>query len=197
MSVADIIITPCRILYSAVGATLPADTVAAGGAWPAGWAPLGYTLVPLSVEFTREHAVADIQESLSEIIRGTKKEALTIETTLAELDLDALSLAWGGAVSSTAAGAGQPAKEELVAGDDTTVTERQWGFEGTYVSEAGNTHPIRLFLWRGVAEFGAKLEFGKSDATGIPLKVMANPDLTKAAGQRLFKLQKITAPASS
>jgi len=197
MAVADIITTPCKILYSAVGATLPADTVAAGGSWPTGWTTLGYTKTPLSVDFVRELVEADIQESLTPIKRGAKKETLAIETTLAEINLAELTLAWGGTVSQTAAGASQPAKDELVAGDDVSLTERQWGFEGSYVSAAGNTHPIRLFIWKAVAEFGAKLEFGKADPTGTPLKINANPDMSKAAGQRLFKLQKITAPASS
>ncbi len=197
MAVADIITTPCKIYYSNPGTTLPADTVAAGGAWPAGWTALGYTTVPLSVERTAEKVIADIQESLVEIKRGNKKETFVLETTLAELDLDQLALSWGGTASTTAAGAGQPAKEELVGGDDPATLEYQWGFEGSYESAAGNTHPIRLFVWLGVCDFGAKLEFGKSDPTGTALRIEANPDMSKARGQRLFKLQKITAPASS
>lgn len=197
MAVADIITTPCKILYSAVGATLPADTVAAGGAWPAGWTTLGYTLEPLSVDFTREMVEADIQESLTVIKRGAKKENLALETVLAEINLAELALVWSGTMSQTAAGAGQPAKDELIAGDDVSVTERQWGFEGTYVSAAGNAHPIRLIIWKAVCEFGAKLEFGKANPTGTPLRIDANPDMGKAAGQRLLKLIKITAPASS
>jgi hypothetical protein len=197
MAVADIIVTPCLIYYSTPGTSAPADTVAAGGSWPTGWTALGYTKTPLSVEFKREPVEAEIQESLSKIKRGYKTEDITIETTLAELLTSELALAWGGTYSQTAAGASQPAKDELVGGDITAVTERQWGFEGKYVSAAGNTHPIRLFIWKAVCELGAKLEFGKDDPSGIPLRIVANPDMTKAAGLRLFKLQKITAPASS
>ncbi len=197
MAVADIIVTPCLIYYSTPGTTLPADTVAAGGAWPAGWTALGYTKTPLSVELKREAVEADIQESLTKIRRGYKSEEITIETTLAELLVSELALGWGGTFSQTAAGASQPAKDELIGGDITSVTERQWGFEGKYVSSAGNTHPVRLYLWKGVCELGAKLEFGKSDPTGIALQILGNPDMTKAAGQRLWKLVRITAPASS
>jgi len=197
MAISDIIVSPCLIYYSTVGLTLPADTVAAGGAWPAGWTALGYTETPLTAELKREGVEADIQETLTLIQRGYKVESFVVETSLAELLTNELALAWGGAFNQTAAGAGQPAKDELVAGDITAVTERQWGFEGKYVSAAGNVHPIRLFLWRGVSEFGAKLEFGKSKPTGITLRIVANPSMTLAAGLRLFKLQKITAPASS
>lgn len=196
MAVADLIATPCRILYSTVGVSAPADTVAAGGTWTS-WTELGYTTVPLSIDFVRELVETDIQESLMVIQGRAKKESLTIETTLAELTIAQLALAWGGTFSQTAAGASQPAKDVLVGGDDWYLSERQWGFEGSYVSAAGNTHPIRLVIYKAMAEFGAKLEFGKSDTTGTPLRIVANPDMTKAAGQRLFSLTRITAPASS
>jgi len=185
------------IYYSTVGLTLPADTVAAGGAWPAGWTALGYTETPLSVEFKREAVEADIQETLTLIQRGYKVESFVVETSLAELLVNELQLAWGGTNTPTAPGASQPGKDSLTAGDFTAVTERQWGFEGKYVSAAGNTHPIRLFVWKGVSEFGAKLEFGKSKPSGITLRIVANPQMSLAAGLRLFKLDKITAPASS
>lgn len=197
MAVADIIVTPCKIYYSLAGATAPADSVAYGGAWPAGWTQLGYTKTPLSVDYTREPVMAEIQESLSEIIRGYKKESLVIETAMAEFELDNLALAWGGTYSATAAAAGQVAKEELIGGDDVLPLERQWGFEGLFVSSAGASHPVRMFVWLGVAEFGGKLEFGKNEALAIPLRITCNPDMTKSAGQRLFKFQKVTAPASS
>ena len=196
MAVSDIIITPCKIYYAAVGATAPADTVAAGGAWPSSWTALGYTGTPLSVEIKRDPAVADIQESLTPIQRGFKKESLIAETTLAEFLTSQVALILSGTYSQTAAGAGQPAKDELVGGDVTSATERCWGFEGSYISAAGVTHPIRFYIWRGVAEMGCKLEFGKSENTGTTLRVVANPDMGKAAGQRLFKLVKITAAAT-
>jgi hypothetical protein len=197
MAVADIIVSPVTIYYSLPGTTQPADTVGYGGAWPAGWTALGYTRVPLSVDYTREPVMVEIQESLSEIIRGYGKESMIFETTLAEMTLANLSLAWGGTYSVTSAAAGQPAKEELVGGDDVFPLERQWGFEGLFVSAAGNSHPVRLFVYLGVAEFGGKLEFGHKDAVGLPLRLTTNPDMSKSLGQRLFKWQKVTAPAAS
>jgi hypothetical protein len=197
MAISDIIVTPCKIYYSNLGTTLPADSVSYGGAWPAGWTALGLTNTPLSMDYTREPVMAEIQESLSDIIRGYKKEALVIETALAELTLANLQLSWGGEYTATPAGAGQVAKEELVGGDDVFPFERQWGFEGLFVSDSGTGFPIRFFIWRGVAEFGGKLEFGKSDAVSTPLRITCNPDTTKTLGQRLFKWQKVTAAAAS
>jgi len=197
MAVADIIVTPCKIYHSALGLTLPADSLAYGGTWPAGWTQLGLTKAPLSVDYNREPVYAEIQESLSDIPRGYKKEALTIETVLAELTLANLNLAWGGEYSTTAAGAGQVAKEELLGGDDVNPLIKQWGFEGLFVSAAGASHPIRFFVSSVMAEVGGKLEFGKADTTGVPLRIMGYSDFTKAAGQRLFKWQKVTGPATS
>lgn len=197
MAISDLIVTPCRVLYSAAGLTLPADTVAAGGAWPAGWTEVSYTDSPLSVKHVREMVEADIQESLTPIKRAVGKETLEIETSLAEFLPAKLNLAMGGAYSATAAGAGQPAKDELVGGDDASIDERQWGFEGSFIASDGVARPIRLIVWKGVSDVGVELEFGKKTATGIPIKISANPDMGKAAGQRLFKIIKITAAASS
>jgi len=197
MSVSDIIVTPCRILYAPVGTSLPADTVAVGGAFPAGWSQLGYTSQPLSVEFKREKTKFDIQESLGAVGSSAKSEEMAIETTLAELTLANTNLAWGGSYSTTAAGAGQPGKEELLGGDDRDVAVKAWCFEGRYINANGDELPIRLFVYRGECEFGGKLEFGKADPTGVPLRIEAQEDMTKAVGQRMFKIQRMTAVATS
>jgi len=196
MAVSDLIVTPCRVLYSAVGLTLPADTLAAGGAWPSGWTEVAYTDSELSVKHVREKVEADIQESLTPITRAIGKETYEIETSLAEFLPANMVLATGGAYSATPASSGVAGKDEIVGGDDATIDERQWGFEGSYVTAAGYTEPIRLIIWKGVSDVGVELKFGKKTATGIPFKVSANPDMGKARGQRLFKLTKITAPAT-
>jgi hypothetical protein len=196
MAVSDILVSPVRILRSAVGTSLPADTVAAGGAWPAGWTEFGYTKQPLTVDYAFDVLDYDVQESLAPVGRTKTKESLKFETTLAEFDLTNLDKAVDGILSTTSASSGQPAKDELTLGDQPEMEVLQWGFEGSYVSAAGNTHPIRLFIWKATAETGTKLEFGKLDTTGISLKGAAISDLTKTAGQRLLKIQKITAPAT-
>lgn len=196
MAVSDIIQGPCKIYYGTYGLALPADSVAVGGSWPAGWNALGYTKVPLSVDFAREMTDHDIQESLAAVARRANKEELTIETTLAEFVASELVLDTGGTYSVTPASSGVTGIHTIVAGDDTTPTVYSWGFEGSYVSAAGNLHPIRLHVYRATAEFGVKLEFGKAETTGVPLRVKAISDMTKTAGERLFKLVKVTAPAT-
>jgi hypothetical protein len=196
MAVSDILVSPVRILRSPTGTTLPADSLAAGGAWPAGWTEFGYTKTPLSVEYAFESLDYDIQESLAAVGRTKIKEELKIETTLAEYNLTNLDLAWDAYLSLTSSGSGVTGKEELTLGDQPEMEVLQWGFEGSYVSAAGNTHPFRVIVWKATSEVGGKLEFGKADTTGIPLKLAAISDMTKSANQRLVKFVKITAPAT-
>jgi hypothetical protein len=194
--VSDIVITPARVYYAAVGATVPADTVAVGGSWGAGWTEVGYTAAPVTFNYSFEELEADIQQSLATVKRTKTAEALAIETTLAELSLTPLSLGTAGTVTATPAGVGQPGKEELVVGGVATLTERMWGFEGAYIDEDAAEFPIRVFVYKGTAVVNGALEFGKAVQTGIPLQIKALADMGKAAGSRLFKISKILEPAS-
>jgi len=197
MAVTDIIVTPCRILYSAVGGTLPADTVAYDGAWGAAWTELGYTKTPLTVNYEEEHVEHDIQEALAPVHAHISKKTLALETTLAEFTGANLALALNGTQTDTAAGAGQPEKEEVDMGNSNALTIRQWGFEGQYVDEDGTTHPIRIFLWKGKVLANAELQFAKDDSTGIPLHIDGLMDLTQSSGEEFWQILKITEEASS
>jgi hypothetical protein len=195
--VSDIIVSPASVWQAPVGETPPADSTAAGADWGGSWEMVGYTNAPLTVAYEFDSLDLEIEQSLAPVGRVKTKEGLRLETVMAELYLDGLQLAWGGEVTQTAAGAGQVGKEELDLGGETALDERAWGFEGTYVDEDGDTFPVRLFVWRATASAGGELKLGKTEATGVPLKVAALADMTKAVGQRLFKVQKILAPAAS
>lgn len=193
--VTDIIVSPVTVYYGTLAATLPADTVAVGGAWPAGWTKVGFTKESLKAAYEYDSLDVMIQQSLAAVRRRKTKEDLRLETVLAELSADVVNLSWDGTVTQTAAGAGQPGKEELTVGGGAVLTERQWGFEGNYIDEDGALFPVRMFVWKGTATTGGALEWTKSDYVGIPLKVSALADMAKAVGSRLFKLQKILEPA--
>ena len=107
-----------------------------------------------------------------------------------------MALAWGGTVAQTAVGAGIMGKEDYSLGGVATIPEKAWGIEGSYVDEDGATFPIRIFIWKATAEAGGDLSFGKEDYTGIPLKLGALQDMTKANGQRLLKLTKVLEPSA-
>lgn len=194
--VSDIIVSPATVFYAPYGEAVPADTVAAGAAWGGNWAKLGYLKAPLAMSYEFDELDVEIEQSLAPVKRVKTSENLTLETTLAELYLDGIQLGSGGTVADTAAAAGQPGKEELTVGGDAALTERSWGFEGSYVDEDGATFPVRVFVWKATAVLNGALEFAKGDYTGTPLQVKALADMTKTVGQRLFKISKILEPAT-
>jgi len=197
MAVTDIIVTPCRILYSSVGTSTPADTVAYNGAWGASWTELGYTKQPLTINYEEEHVKHDIQEALAPVHAHISSKSLALETVLAEFTGDNLALALNGVNTETEAGAGQPAKDTVDFGNSNALTIRQWGFEGQYVDEDGDTFPIRIFVWKGVVLPNAELQFAKDDSTGIPIHIDAMMDLSQSSGEEFWQIVKITEEASS
>jgi hypothetical protein len=138
-----------------------------------------------------------VEEALTPVARVKSGETLTLETTLAEITSAYLSLGIGGTASTTAAGAGQVGKDELVVGGTTTETVRAWGFEGTYRDSSGTSYPLRVFVYRATAIVNGALEFAKASYPGIPLQIKALADTSKTVGQQLFKLQRVTAAATS
>lgn len=196
--VTDIMLSAATVYYAAVGATPPADTVAAGTAWGGGWTDAGYTKESLKLTYEYEEKESIPQQSLTAVRRWKTKESLMAETALNEFYLDGVNLGigGGGAVSQTAAGVGQPGKEELVVGGTNTLTERAWGFEGQYIDEDGATFPVRFLIWKGTAKITGEIDLNKEEDVGIGLQINALADMTKTIGQRLFKVIKILEPAT-
>ena len=192
MAISDIMVSPAATFSAPVGSSLPADGLAVGAAWPSGWQSVGYTKEALTVDYKYETLKYEIQESLGAVGSRKVKEELTLETTLAEFNLSGVAESWGGIVSVTTSGSAQVGKEEIYGGDITNIPVRMWGFEGTYVDSANVVRPIRMVIYRGQADAGGKLEFGKKDTTGIPLKIVALEDMTKAVGSRMFKIIRVT-----
>lgn len=197
MSTADIIIGPARIFYAPIGEALPADSLAYGGTWTGNWEEIALTKTPFTMN--RDLSVTDVMVEQSTLVvkRVATEEKVSFETTLAELTGDYLQLAMEGTNTPTAAGASQVGKEELVAGGESVLTERTWAVEGLYTTTAGVNFPIRLQIYRATAVLNGELTFGKADSAGIPLKIDAMGDLSKAVGAQLMKFQKVLAAATS
>jgi hypothetical protein len=138
-----------------------------------------------------------VEQSTLPVKRAVTEEKVAFETTLAELTATNLQLGMGGTVTTTVAGAGQVAFEEINAGGQAVLDERQWAVEGVYIDAANNQFPIRMFIHRATAVLNGELAFGKADSSGIPLRIDSLGDLTKAVGAQLFKFQKVTAAATS
>lgn len=193
--VANLMIGGAKVYTAPGGTALPADTVAYGGAWPAGWVGAGLTLETLKAIYGFDTVSPDVQEALGEVVVHKSKEEAMLETTMGQYDLDLLALAWGGTTTTTVASSGQPGKQEFDIGGIRIIPWRLWGFEGEHVTEAGVSFPVRCFVWRGGAKAGGTLEFSKSAYVGIPLKIGAREDMTRTRGQRMIRYQKITAAA--
>ena len=195
MAVADILLSPAKIYYAATGEALPnPNSVAYGAAWGGNWRDLGYTLTPITVGYSQEIYKLEVQQVTLPLKGLITTEEVTIETTLAEVTAANMLLAFGGAVSTTAAGTAQVALEELKSGGASGINYYAWGLEGLYVDASNNQLPVRVLIYRGSAVLNGTLNFSKSEPVGIPLQITAWADTTKAAGQQLWTFQKTTAP---
>lgn len=198
MSTADIIIGPARVFHAAVGTALPADSVAYGAAWttPTGWTEIGLTKTPITMNRDLTTVDVMVEQSTLPVKRVATEEKVAFETTLVEITADLLQLAMGGTVTDTAAGASQVGKEELVAGGQAILPEYTWAIEGLYTTAAGVNFPIRLQIYRATVVLNGELQFGKSEETGIPLRIDALGDLSKTVGAQLFRFQRVLAAAT-
>lgn len=195
MAVSDILLAPASIWYAPVGEDLPADSVAKGTAWGGDWESLGYTLEPLTVNYSRETMKVFVEQVTAAVKEKKTSEELTLETTLAEFTGTNLELAFGGTATDTPAAAAQVGKTEHVMGGDTDIPVFAFGFEGAYEDDDGNEFPVRILLYRGKPTLGGELQFAKAAPTGLALRVEAEADTTKAVGEQLMKIQKVTAAA--
>ena len=197
MAVADILITPARVMYAATGSAEPDENnVGYGAAWGGNWINVGYTTAPLALNYERELFELEVEQVTLPIKGLITKETAMAETTLAELTAANLRLAFGGTVTTTAAAVGQVAMEELEAGGAITLPVYAWGFEGLYQTDAGAQYPVRVFIFRGSAVLNGGLVFSKKAAVGIPLQITAWADTTRIAGKQILKIQKVTGPAA-
>jgi hypothetical protein len=196
--ISRITLSVAQIWYAPAGEALPDETtVALGASWGGSWTKLGYTSAPVVAEYAFEIAEADIQESLAVVKRAKKAESFMLETMIAELDLAQYKLATEGATTVTAAGASQVGYTDLDLGGSNALTERVWGFEASWTNSSGVSFPVRLFVYKATSQAGGQLSWGKADYIGLPLKLKAVADMSKSQGSRLFKLQHVTAVATS
>jgi len=196
-TVTNIIISPATLYYAPVGETKPDEsTVDYGSAWGGNWTDLGYTLEPVSLAFDRTIFELMVQQETTPVKRQIEMETIAFETVLAEITATNLSLALGGTSSTTAAGAGQRAYDELKMGGDVAISSYAWGFEGFYEDSSGNQFPVRAFIHKGTGVLNGNMTFAKAEGVGIPLRIDAQADTSQSAGERLFQFQRVTAAAT-
>ena len=196
-SVFQIMKSNAVLWYAPLGEAFPDETtVAAGELWGGNWQRLGSTKEPLTCLYEDERSDVNVEEYLMPVHRFKTAESLTIETVLAEIDLDYIALMTEGGVAKVAAGAGQKAFDSLTVGNDADLTGRAFGFEGVHLNSSGVALPLRVFIYRANAKLGGELSFSKreDDYTGVPITIEALSDSLSPG--RMFVFQKVTAPAA-
>lgn len=200
MATSEIMIAPVNIYYAPTGTANPDETsIDFAEAWGGAWVNAGYTTAALTMNLDVETFELEVQQSTSPVKGMKVRETLTFETVLAELTAAHMKLAMGSSstVSTTAAGAGQKGYEEVGLGGEAYMPEYKFGFEGYLLSAANAKLPVRIFVHRATFVLGGALEFSKSAAAGIPIRVQAWADTAQSEGQQLFVFQRVTAVATS
>ena len=190
----DIIVSGARVFLAPVGSALPLPSLAVGAAWPTGWVDVGFTLEPTKLTYKFDVLEIFVEQSFSPVRRRRTKEEATIETVIAEHSAGNLAITMAGVATTTAATATVPGYEEFTVGGDPNLPLHMVGIEGGYNDEAANFFPVRLFIHLATGADGGTLEYAKDKPAGIPLKLNALADSTKAVGLQLFKFQRVTDP---
>jgi hypothetical protein len=180
-----------------VGTALPDETtVAYGGSWSS-WTDVGTTIEALAISVEVEDVDVEVQQYTAPVRRFRTSEKVAFETVLAEMTGANLALILNGANSDTAAGASQKGYSAITAGGYFEIPEKTWAIEGYRVDTADTEQPVRLQILSGTAKFNGETEFGKANPAGIPLRIDALADTTKAKGAELLRVEIVTAPATS
>jgi hypothetical protein len=180
-----------------VGEAFPDETsVAAGAAWGGTWARWGFTKEPLTLAYEDEEHEVEVEEFLAAVDRIKIGESAMLETVLSEFTGDYLKYALDGALTTTAAGAGQKGFQELLVGNDSQKPEFAIGFETIKYNATGVALPQRIGFYRCTLKLNGELKFSRrdDDHSGIPLQAKA---LTNTTTGRLIWSNLVTAPATS
>jgi hypothetical protein len=200
--VSELALTGADIYRGILGSTIPAKTLAAGGAWPVGWEKLGLTSAPLLLAYEAEQAAAQVQQALGDVDRGLTTEVWRLETKLAQVkNAEAMNIASGGTgtTATIAAGIGVPGSQEFKHGGKRFMSKYMYGFEGEHLDDAsGTVLPVRGFFYRATPMPSWEIAFDKTKyAEGIALVIGALEDVTRTVGDRAFLYYFIEAPATS
>lgn len=196
VQVSEIMQSNAILRRAPVGTALPAASLALNGDWPAGWDRVGLTNSPLTLAYKFEVVEAEVEEFTAPVARRRIKESVELETTLAQgANLELLALATSGNHSEVEPGVGTVGYEDFDIGGEQALDHYIYGYEGQWIDTDGTTYPVRAFTGPATAIEGATLTYAKKEYTGIPLKVSSLADTSKAAGQQLLKVRRVTAPA--
>jgi hypothetical protein len=188
------ILSPGRIWISPVGEALPADTVAFGTALGGNWTLLGNTKEAVVLTYGFDTFDIMTQQMLSPVGRKKVKETLEVKTSLAEYTGANLAIATDGTFTQVTAATGVANGVETVdLGGKVCLTNRQICVEALVTDdECQVSLPLRWFVWNATVTVGGDQSFSRDDYAGIPLTIAALALPSKAVGQQLCQVRRVT-----
>lgn len=199
LTAANVLVAEARVLYAAVGTTLPDETsvdYADYASWTS-FTELGYTTTPTSFTYSYDEFGVDVQQSTVPIKRRKTAENLSISCTLAEFSGANLAFVMDGTNVTTAAGASQKGFDQITTGGDTNLPEWLFAFEGYRPDSAGTKQPVRIFVHKATVTVNGDIPFDKGGVTQLPITINALADGSKAVGAQLLEVHIVTAPATA
>lgn len=200
--VSELMISGANVFRGVIGSAVPAKTLAAGAAWPAGWEAFGLTSAPLMLTYEAAPVEADVQQAIGPVDRALTTDIWKFETKLAQVKnatIQNIASGGTGTVTTIAAGVGIPGSQELITGGNRFMAKYMYGFEGESWNDATETMlPVRGIFFRATPIPGWEIQFDKVKyAEGIALVVGALEDIARTKGQRTYQYYYITAPATA
>lgn len=195
----NILMGPVTVWYGPAGSVEAAPdetTVDYNDAWGGNWTEVGVTNAPLSFGIETEEVEARVEQRLMPVKTRRSGLSAAFETALAEITATNMSLGAPGTVSTTAAASAQKGFEQFdFSGNDFSIDERSWGFEGEYVDDNGVSQPARVYIRKGNGFTNGPLEWSReSEGVGMPLRVVALDD---CSGSTPWHFQRVTAAATA
>lgn len=190
----DVVVSAAKFFYAPYGTALPADSLAVGGSWPAGWVYVGYTTEPLESDYSFDTFEVEVEQALSPIREEREKELITLSTTLAEHSAANLAIVIAGKKTGTAPTTTVAGNEIVTVGGNAVIPTYTWGIEALWTNDAGVRSPIRMFIWKAQASKGSKWSYAKREVAGFPLTIVGKADTTKPIDEQLMKWIRILPP---
>lgn len=189
-----IYLTDARVFVAPVGTALPAVTQAYGAAW-SGWTFFGPAAG--ACEIALEGEEIELSNNRDGVIdeRPGPEESATIEYETNEFDPNIMAIISRGTVVNTAAASGVPGYRTLTAGGSASLPVWAVGIEGKHLLDNGAAYPTRWLFYRGRVRRSTTISYDATEQTNVPITIKAFKDTDRAAGDQLYRVIEITAPA--
>ncbi len=157
------------------------------------WVATGFTRDGLTIGYEPQVEDVIVDQHDGPVNWDKVGESAKIGFMIAENDVDALVLAINAAASSTVAAGADQTGQSIVKVGDTAITP----IALTVVGKSPTTGADRIIeFWRVLQVGNPELKLMKTQQ-GIQVEFAVGCDVTQTAGERLFRITDITAPATT